>query len=262
MPEACCMPELFDTHCHLDVAEFDQDRDAVHDRAQQMGVKSMLLPGVDQSGWQYLCALARQHQSYLAAPGLHPLYMALHTEAHLHELAHLIQREPVVALGEIGLDYLVETLDRGKQQELFERQLGLASASRLPVLLHVRKAHDQVLATLRRRRFSCGGIVHAFGGSLQQARQYIQLGFYISLCGTITYSRAQKIRAVACELPCDCLVIETDSPDIPPANHLRERNLPEYLVEICAMLAQLRGESFADVAAYTTDNARKSLRLH
>ena len=261
MSETCCAPELFDTHCHLDVAEFDQDRDTVRDRAQYVGVKSMLLPGVDQSGWQHLCALTRQQRGYLAAPGLHPLYMALHKEGHLDELAQLIQREPVVALGEIGLDYLVEILDCGKQQELFERQLALASASRLPVVLHVRKAHDQVLATLRRTRFLYGGIVHAFGGSLQQARQYIQLGFYISLCGTITYSRAQKIRAIACELPRDCLVIETDSPDIPPANHFRERNLPEYLVEICGTLANLRGESFADVAAYTTHNARKALML-
>jgi len=125
----------------------------------------------------------------------------------------------------------------------------------------VRKAHDQVLATLRRKRFPWGGIVHAFNGSLQQARQFIQLGFCISVCGTLTYDRARRVRNVAAELPREALVLETDAPDIPPAGHKGEANLPEYLPEVLDALAALRGEPRDLTASYTTANARRVLNL-
>ena len=133
--------------------------------------------------------------------------------------------------------------------------------NRLPVLLHVRKAHDQVLATLRRKRFPYGGIVHAYNGSLQQARQFIEMGFCISVCGTLTYDRARKIRQIAAELPQDVLVLETDAPDIPPAAHRGESNRPEYLPEVLDALAALRGEPRERVASYTTENAKRILNV-
>jgi len=167
----------------------------------------------------------------------------------------------LVAIGEIGLDYFVKDANRSAQQELFEAQLGIASKATLPVLLHVRKAHDQVQATLRRLHFEEGGIVHAFSGSLQQAEQYIKLGFLISVCGTITYDRATKIRSVATALPLSSLVLETDSPDISPVSHHGERNSPEYLSEIALSLARLRGLSGRRIAEVTSNNARMILAL-
>ena len=161
----------------------------------------MILPGVDRDGWERMMSLCRREEGLFAAPGLHPMYLAHHRPEHLEELEALAAGGQIVAIGEIGLDYHVPDLDRTVQQQLFEQQLRIASAAGLPVLLHVRKAHDQVLATLRRKQFPHGGIVHAFNGSLQQADQFIDLGFVISVCGTITYDRARRIRKIAAELP-------------------------------------------------------------
>lgn len=252
---------LFDTHCHLDVAGFGHDCQETLTRARNASVDGMVLPGVVRDGWLNLCRLARVESDLFAAPGLHPLYLDHHRTEHFAELEALVAAEPVVAIGEIGLDYHVTDVDRRKQQELFENQLALAARFKLPILLHVRKAHDQILATLRRKRFSWGGIVHAYSGSYQQAEQYINMGFLISFCGTVTYDRAKKIRSLASQLSRDQFVLETDAPDIPPMRHHGERNLPEYLGEICQTIAEIRQESLAEVAAYTTANARRILNI-
>jgi len=198
------------------------------------------------------------------APGLHPLYLAHHEPQHLEQLEELTRRdgrERPVAIGEIGLDYYAAGADRLAQQQLFEQQLTIAAAARLPVLLHIRKAHDHVLATLRRKHFAYGGIVHAFSGSLQQAGHFIKLGFGIGICGTITYDRAKKIRSVAAKLPKECLVLETDAPDIPLRSHRKEANHPKYLPEVLEALAVLRGEPQEVTAEYTSANARRLLGL-
>jgi len=186
--------ELIDTHCHLDITTFAGRFDNLLKNARQAGVSQMVLPGVDRDGWERMMTLCRQEEGLFAAPGLHPMYLPHHRPQHLEELSALAAGGKVVAIGEIGLDYHVPDLDRTVQQQLFEQQLSIAAASGLPILLHVRKAHDQVLATLRRKRFPHGGIVHAFNGSLQQACQFINLGFVIAICGTITYDRARRIR--------------------------------------------------------------------
>ena len=253
--------ELIDTHCHLDIEECFPDFQVVLKKAHAAGVAAFIFPGVAQAGWQRLVTLCHQEAGVYAAPGLHPLYLSRHQPHHLEELAALALQRGIVAIGEIGLDYYVDTIDRTAQQHLFEKQLEIAAAAQLPVLLHVRKAHDQILATLRRKRFPNGGIVHAFNGSLQQALQFIQMGFCISVCGTLTYDRARRIRKVAAELPQEALVLETDAPDIPPANHRGEANLPEYLPEILDALAALRGEPRETTASYTTANARRVLGL-
>jgi TatD DNase family protein len=211
--------------------------------------------------------LCRHEQGLFAAPGLHPLYLAHHHPRHLEELEELVRGSQAVgycrpvAIGEIGLDYYHSSIDRAAQQHLFEQQLKIATAAQLPILLHVRKAHDQVLATLRRKHFAHGGIVHAFSGSLQQAGHFIKLGFAIGICGTITYDRARRIRKTASELPRESLVVETDAPDIPPAGHWGESNHPAYLPEILEALAALREESVDITAQYTTANANRVLRL-
>lgn len=254
--------ELIDTHCHLDIIAFKERFPQLLAGARQAGVAKIVLPGVDRDGWERIISLCRQEKGLYAAPGLHPMYLSHHHRCHLQELEILAAGGGIAAIGEIGLDYHVVGLDKGVQQELFEKQLQIADAAGLPVLLHVRKAHDQVLATLRRKKFSRGGIVHAFNGSLQQAEQFIQLGFVISICGTITYDRAQRIRKIAALLPAETLVIETDAPDIPLAGHRGEDNLPQYLPEVLSTLADLRNERIDAVARYTTANAERVLALY
>lgn len=253
--------ELIDTHCHIDITAFSTRFRDLLNTARQRGVKKMILPGVDRQGWDRIMSLSRSEQGLLAAPGLHPMYLAHHLPHHLEELKALAEGGGVVAIGEIGLDYHVTGLDRAVQQKLFEDQLKIAAAVGLPILLHVRKAHDQVLSTLRRKRFPHGGIVHAYNGSLQQAQCYLKLGFVISICGTITYDRARRIRNMAVQLPPEALVVETDAPDIPLAGHRGAENLPQYLPEVVAVLAALRDENTEITARYTTNNAKRVLRL-
>ncbi len=256
--------ELIDTHCHLDLQEHFQQFEAELARAHAAGVKTIILPGVVQAGWKRLMQLCNCSQGVFGAPGLHPLYLAYHHPHHLQELEELVNgngSKRAVAIGEIGLDYYPENVDRTAQQELFEQQLQIAETARLPILLHVRKAHDQVLATIRRKHFAQGGIVHAFSGSYQQACAYSKLGFGIGICGTITYDRALKIRKIATQLPQESLVLETDAPDIPLAGHRGENNHPRFLPEVLETLASLRKEPGEVTAGYTCANARRILRL-
>jgi TatD DNase family protein len=252
---------LIDTHCHLDITSFMEDFANLYARARKAGVHGMVLPGVDRDGWPRMLELCAQHEGLFAAPGLHPLYMSLHHPQHLKELAGLTRTKTLYAIGEIGLDYFIKDYDAAAQQDLFEQQLKIAEEASLPILLHVRKAHDRVLKTLRAKRFSQGGIVHAFTGSLQQASQYVGLGFGISFCGTITYDRARKVRAIAAKLPQQAIVVETDAPDIPLAGRRGKPNLPEYLPEVVNVLAEIRNEPPEETAQYTTANARRLLRL-
>jgi TatD DNase family protein len=252
---------VLDTHSHIDLPVFVDDFDGVLKRAREAGVTAQILPGVVRSGWQRILVLSAAEHDLFPAIGLHPMYLSSHGKNDLKELRELALGGRLVAIGEIGLDYYVKNSNRSAQQELFEAQLAIAKEAELPVLLHVRKAHDQIQATIRRLKFTGGGIVHAFSGSLQQAEQYIKLGFLISVCGTITYDRATKIRMVAQTLPLASLVIETDSPDIPPSTHHAEQNFPEYLPEILSTLVDLREESYEQVELQIEKNSRNILSL-
>jgi TatD DNase family protein len=252
--------ELIDTHCHLDVAEFDPDRQAVLARARANGVAAIVVPGVMAPGWDYLWRFCAADPGLHPALGLHPVYLDQHQAADLAALERLLSERRPVAVGEIGLDYFVTGLDRQRQQALFEAQLEMARDAGLPVILHVRKAHDAVLATLRRIRVP-GGIAHAFNGSLQQARQYLDLGFKLGFGGMLTYERSRRLRLLARELPAEAIVLETDAPDLTVAQHRGERNSPEYLPHCLAALAEARGESREDLARQTSANARAVLGL-
>jgi TatD DNase family protein len=252
--------EIFDSHCHLDVAEFDADRPAVLQHAIERGVCGIVIPGVAAGGWGGLRDFCAGDSRLYPAYGLHPVYLEQHQPADLQALETWLEREAAVAVGEIGLDFSVDGLDHRRQQVLFEKQLQLARAAGLPVLLHVRKAHDQVLATLKRIRV-CGGIAHAYNGSLQQAAQYRDLGFRFGFGGMLTYERSSKLRALARELPLEDLVLETDAPDMTVAQHRGERNSPEYLPYCLAALAEVRTEPVEELARRTTANAREVLRL-
>ncbi len=251
---------LIDTHCHLDVAAFDDDRPAVLARARAAGVSRIVVPGITAEGWQGLLSLCEGEDGLYPALGLHPVFLDQHRPDDLRALETAIARHAPVAVGEIGLDFYLPALDVERQKALFEAQLHIARDAGLPVLLHVRKAHDDTLALLRRTRVT-GGICHAFNGSLQQARQYMDLGFKLGFGGMLTYERSHKLHRLARELPLEAMMLETDAPDMPPASHHGQRNSPEYLPEVLQALARLREEDADTIAAQTTANAIELLKL-
>jgi TatD DNase family protein len=244
---------LFDTHCHLDVAAFDADRADVLHAARSAGIQHLLIPAIQRDGWEKLLALCAADQQLYPALGLHPVMLEQHTDNDIQTLARQIQQQRPVAIGEIGLDYAIKSLDKNKQQNLFEAQLKLAEQHQLPVILHVRKAHDAILQTLKRYQLP-GGICHAFNGSLQQAEQYIGLGFKLGFGGMLTYPKANKLHKLARELPLEAVVLETDAPDMTGIAHRYQRNSPAYLPEVAEKLAELRDISLQEVANTTTQN--------
>jgi TatD DNase family protein len=223
-------------------------------------VVAQVLPAVGRAGWPFLLELCRTEPDLFPALGLHPVYLDQHGDADVDALASAVADERPVAIGEIGLDWFVEGLDRERQQALFERQLTVARDAGLPVILHVRRAHDAALQIIRRLRVR-GGIAHAYSGSLEQAWQYLDLGFRLGFGGMLTFERSTKLRRLARELPLEAIVLETDAPDLTVASHRGARNSPEYLPECLAALAEVRGEDPDVVAARTTANARAVLGL-
>lgn len=265
-----------DTHCHLDAAEFDADRDGVRQNAKSLGVETCVIPAVMASHFDEVRLLAHRHADAYAL-GIHPLYT---TQAEDKDLAtldthlHAHRDDPrLVALGEIGLDGFVPEINTpeafAKQTHFFEAQLQIAQRHQLPVILHVRRSADGLLKGLRQFPVA-GGIAHAFNGSLQQAKLFIEMGFKLGFGGAMTYDRATKLRALATELPLSALVLETDAPDIPPhwmyttaedreKGMAQGRNSPAELPRIASVLAELRGISLEELAAATSANARQAL---
>ena len=252
--------ELIDTHTHLDFPDFDADRPQLLARSRALGVGLMVVLGVYQRNWQRLWDLVQTDSQLYAAFGMHPMYLNEHRPAHLAQLEQwlscLAGHPQLCAVGEIGLDYFIPELDRDGQQQLFEAQLQLAADFQLPALLHVRRSHAQVIAALKRFKLKRGGIVHAFAGSREEAREYIKLGFKLGLGGAATWPQALRLRKVIADLPLDAIVLETDAPDMAPAMYPNQRNSPQYLPDICQALAQVMGISPEQLAEASTANAR------
>jgi TatD DNase family protein len=265
-----------DTHCHLDAAEFDADRDVVRQNAKTLGVEKCVIPAVMASHFDEVRLLAHRHADAYAL-GIHPLYTPQAEDKDLATLdthLHAHRDDPrLVALGEIGLDGFVPEINTpeafAKQTHFFEAQLQIAQRHQLPVILHVRRSADGLLKGLRQFPVA-GGIAHAFNGSLQQAKLFIEMGFKLGFGGAMTYDRATKLRALATELPLSALVLETDAPDIPPhwiyttaedreKGKAQGRNSPAELPRIASVLAELRGISLGELAAATSANARQAL---
>jgi TatD DNase family protein len=251
--------KLIDTHTHLDFDDFDADRQSVLQHCQQQGVERMVVLGVYQRNLQRVWDLALSEPSVYAALGLHPIYLDEHLPEHLHELRGWLERlaghPKLCAVGEIGLDYYVETLDRARQQTVLAQQLQMAADFNLPALLHVRRSHADTIATLKRFKLKRAGIVHAFAGSREEAREYIKLGFKLGLGGAATWPQALRMQRVLKELPLDSVVLETDAPDMAPAMYPGQRNSPEHLPEICEALAEIMGIAPEQLAEASTGNA-------
>jgi TatD DNase family protein len=265
-----------DTHCHLDAAEFDADRDAVREAARQAGVTRCVIPAVHAAHWTQVAQLAEQHGDAYAL-GIHPLYVPEAQENDLLalDLALTQHRDDprLVAVGEIGLDFFVPELCtpdmRERQWFFYAAQLKLAQKHGLPLILHVRRSADLLLKGLRQCPIP-SGIAHAFNGSVQQAQAFVDMGFALGFGGTLTYERSLQLRRLACELPLSALVLETDAPDIPPQwlyqtaeqralGAAQGRNSPAELPRIAKVLASLRGLPITDLAAASSANACRVL---
>lgn len=251
---------LIDTHIHLDAAEFDGDRETVVAAAKAAGVASFVVPAVDVPSFSRVRALAAARADVVFALGIHPLYVGHADEGDLDRLADELSAGDAVAVGEIGLDYFVTGIEPALQQRYFVTQLDLARRFGLPVILHVRRAVDDILKCLRRAGVP-GGIAHAFNGSRQQADAFIALGFKLGFGGAMSFEGSRRIRQLAAELPLEAIVLETDAPDIPPAWARGQRNEPANIARFAQILADLRGLPVSEVVAATARNAQAVLPL-
>ncbi|MCK5812977.1 MAG: TatD family hydrolase [Cocleimonas sp.] len=253
---------LIDTHCHLDLAVFDADREAVLQRALDRSVSDIIIPAVTASHWKNIKALTTKQSHLHPAYGLHPMFMSQHKVQDLDRLERWLQSEKAIAVGECGLDFFIFNQQTNRQQakaaqqHLFHHQLVLAEQYNLPVILHSRKSLDLILKEIRQYPH-LRGVVHSFSGSKQQAHQLIDQGFYLGFGGPITYTRAKKLRHLVSTLPLDALLLETDAPDQPDATHYGQRNEPAFLHPIAQTIAELRGILLDEVIHCTTDNAHR-----
>jgi TatD DNase family protein len=255
--------ELIDSHAHLDVSDFDSDRDAMLARAHAAGVQAILAIGGGPDALDAALPFAERHDWIYAAAGIHPHEARLATPAHYEALSRLARHPRFLAWGEIGLDYHYDHSPREAQQRVFVEQLEHARAARRPVILHCREAWPDCLALLDRhwRSSGLGGIFHCFTGTLAEARQGIEMGFLVSFAGNLTYPRAQNLREVAAALPLDSLLIETDSPFLPPQPYRGRRNEPAYVAEVARTLGPVRDLAPGEVARAASANFRRFFRL-
>lgn len=248
---------LFDTHCHIDEERFDADRDQVLERMRAAGVLSCVCVGSDMETSRRAIAFAEKTQNVFAAVGIHPHEAKSFKPEDLQTLQGWFVHPKVKALGEIGLDYYYDHSPRDVQREVFSKQLELGYETNMPMILHVRDAHGDVLALLRERNGRLpGGILHCYSGSWESAKEYLKMGFYISLAGPVTFKKAPAQWEVASKVPLDRLLVETDSPYLAPEPLRGRRNEPAYVRHVAERVAQLRNISLEELAAATTSNAR------
>lgn len=269
------MNSFFDSHCHFDFDDFDQDRSGVWRQAQALGLQGLLIPGVTPSQWPQAQLLSQQLQGGLYAVGLHPWWLSAWLSlresdkndwvdndwaTHFMQcMAPFAKDKNCKAIGETGIDACMppsKHISLDKQQAMVSAHLRCANHFKLPVILHCRKAHNQLLACLDEVKPVAGGVLHGFTGSTQLAQSYWRRGLRIGVGGSITYARASKTRNAIQALPDEALVLETDAPDMPLFGQQGQRNSPEYLPQIAQALATLRGQALESVAQYTLANSR------
>jgi TatD DNase family protein len=251
---------FIDSHCHIDGPEYDADREEVIARAREAGVSTMLNVGTgDPHGGAIdrVVDLAEKHEGVYAAVGVHPHDAKLFDDAaelHLLDLAR--QSTRVIAWGEIGLDYHYDHSPRDVQREVFRRQLRLAREPKLPVVIHSREADDDTIAILREELtgYERGGVLHCFGGGLAMAQDAIELGFFISFAGNLTFKKAEDLREVARQLPLDRLLIETDCPYLTPVPFRGRRNEPAHVIETARCVAGVQGKDVEEIGRVTSEN--------
>src|SRR5690242_239760 len=253
--------ELIDSHAHIDFPQFAEDRDAMLERARAAGIRTLLAIGTGPGPEKLDAAIpyAEQHDWIYTSVGIHPHEAKEVTPRHLDELARLVRHPKVIGWGEIGLDYYYDHSPRDIQQQVFIRQMELAHAAKLPIVIHCRpsdnsdSAWDDCLNLIEQhwRPSGLGGILHCFTGIWPHAKRALDMGFMISFAGNVTFPKAQQIRDSALQVPLERILIETDSPYLAPVPYRGERNEPAFVIETARYLAQLRGMSAEDIGAKT-----------
>ncbi|PTP31805.1 deoxyribonuclease [Vibrio splendidus] len=259
---------LFDTHCHADFEAFeqgftpDQSIDSYLKEAKQAQVEKILIPSIGQSNWSKLDKIAKSYPNVYYALGFHPYFLEQANDEQLSDLRQLLssKNRQCVAIGECGLDFFFD-VEREKQERFFIQQMELAKAFELPLIIHERKSYNRLIELLKQHKFTFGGVIHGFSGSEQQALSWIKLGFYIGVGGTITYPRAQKTRTTIAKLPLECLVLETDAPDMPMYGNQGNINHSKHLVTILNELFLLRKEPKQSVAAQIWQNSHRAFGI-
>ena len=251
---------LIDSHCHFDDERFDADREQAYRRARSAGVAAQIVPGVQSRWWPRVRQTCSRYSGLYPAYGLHPMFMAQHRREDIDELEKWIRQEQPVAIGECGLDFFIDEPERRSQRDYFDAQLALAQRYRLPVIVHARRAMEDVINALRSYP-GVLGVVHSYSGSMQQALRLIDLGFLMSLGGPLTYPRAKRLRLLAGTLPLEALMLESDAPDQPDVDNRGNRNEPARLNRVLATLAELRSESAEEIAAATSRNAEQLFQI-
>lgn len=253
---------LIDSHCHLDFDVFDADRDEIIHNCQQLNIQKFIVPGVSLHNWSKVLELSERYSQIIPALGLHPYFIEQHEISHLRSLEVYCGEAKIKLIGEIGLDYYDKQLDKAKQIELFKRQLILAEKYQLPVIIHARKSHHEMVPLLKKYAPGTRGIIHAFNGSLEQAEIYIKQGFKLGFGAIMTYMNAKKIKNVISQLPLQSIVLETDSPDMPLANATEKRNTPEKIAELFNILNDLRSESASILEKQLEENILTLIQTH
>ena len=246
---------LIDSHCHLDFEVFDNDRSEVLQRAKDNNISDIVIPGTEKIFWDRIKQLCENHPQLHACYGLHPYWVSNKNTQDLHALDTYIETSHPVALGECGLDFRPQQADKKTQLTFFEAQLTIANNHRLPLVIHSVKATEIVIQMIKKFK-NLSGMIHSYSGSIEQARQLIDLNFYISLGGSVTYEHAKKIKKVAKEIPLTSLLLETDSPDQPDQKNSGKRNEPAYLINTLDVISALRDEQREVIARQTTSNAK------
>lgn len=253
---------LVDSHCHLDMNPYRADIDAVLDRAEEVGVKQIVTVGIDPISSRKALSLAERYDNIFATIGVHPHAVAGITDADYEELRCLASHPKVVAFGEVGLDLFKKYAPEDLQIKHFKRQLQLASELELPLIIHDRDAHRQVMAMLQDAGpFPAGGVMHCFSGNMELAEKTLALGFMISIPGIVTFTKAEDLQKVAARVPLSSLLLETDGPYLAPNPKRGKRNEPAYLVYTARKVAELRGISLDELAIATTANATRLFKL-
>lgn len=249
---------LFDTHAHLNADQFNDDIHEVIVRAEQEGVTMMVVVGFDRPTIKKAIELADTYDCIYAAVGWHPVDAIDMVEADLAWLEELSYHPKVVALGEMGLDYHWDKSPKDVQKVVFRKQIQLAKRVKLPIIIHNREATEDIVEILQEEGAEeVGGIMHCFSGSVEIAKKCIEMNFYISLGGPVTFKNAKRPKEVATEIPLERLLIETDCPYLAPHPYRGKRNEPSYVNLVAKEIAALKNISFAEVARITTDNAKK-----
>jgi TatD DNase family protein len=265
-------PIFVDSHAHLETEQFEADREQVIARAREAGIETILAIGSGTGPGSLDCAirLAEQHDFIYATIGIHPHEAKLARDADFEEMAQLATRPKVIAWGEIGLDYFYDHSPRDIQQQVFLRQLEMAQAARLPIVIHCRPsdgtddAWEDCLTLLRERWAGngLGGILHCFTGTMAHATRALDMGFMISFAGNVTFPKAQPIRDAAKQVPLDRMLIETDSPFLAPVPHRGKRNEPSFVKETARQIGEIRGQSMEDIGFQTANNFYRFFSLH